>query len=118
MTEQVACAVVDLDPGSAKKANLRTAEGVVVPVAIVRDGDGEFHAIGDTCTHDNVSLSEGEVVGDEVECWAHGSRFSFTTGQPRELPAVTPVPVYALRVEDGRVLVDVDVPLVQKKESA
>ncbi|PJI37186.1 hypothetical protein CTI14_66795, partial [Methylobacterium radiotolerans] len=32
-----------------------------------------IHAIGDTCTHGDISLSEGFVEGDTVECWAHGS---------------------------------------------
>ena len=31
--------------------------------------------INDTCTHADVSLSEGEVDGCTLECWLHGSRF-------------------------------------------
>ena len=34
------------------------------PVAIVKDSMGEIHAIGDTCSHADISLSE--VRGDEV----------------------------------------------------
>ena len=33
------------------------------PVAIVRDSEGVLHAIGDTCSHADVSLSEGDVEG-------------------------------------------------------
>ena len=75
-------------------------------MAIVRLGD-DLYALGDTCTHANVSLSEGEVDADErtLECWKHGSAFSLLTGEPTSLPATRPVEVFAVAVEDGRVLV-------------
>ena len=38
-------------------------------VAVVRDSSGRIHAIDDTCTHANVSLAEGEVTGDTIECY-------------------------------------------------
>jgi 3-phenylpropionate/trans-cinnamate dioxygenase ferredoxin subunit len=78
------------------------------PVAVVRIGD-DVYAIGDTCSHAEVSLSEGEVWCDtkEIECWKHGSAFSLETGVPSTLPATQPVPVYVARVVDGEVEVDV-----------
>lgn len=77
-------------------------------VCVVRLGD-DLYAIGDTCSHAEVSLSEGEVDAGErtVECWKHGSAFSLTTGEPLSLPAVRPVPTYAIRTVDGRVLLEV-----------
>lgn len=77
-----------------------------VPIAVVRDSSGEVHAIGDTCTHGEISLSEGFVEGDSLECWAHGSRFSLITGQPLNLPAYEPVPVYPVDIRDGDVYID------------
>jgi 3-phenylpropionate/trans-cinnamate dioxygenase ferredoxin subunit len=75
-------------------------------IALVRIGD-DFYAIGDRCSHADYSLSEGEVNEDEkeIECWKHGSTFSLVTGEPQCLPAVTPVPVYNVRVEGDDVLV-------------
>jgi 3-phenylpropionate/trans-cinnamate dioxygenase ferredoxin subunit len=75
-------------------------------ICVVRIGD-DVYAIGDTCSHANISLSEGEVVEDakEIECWKHGSTFSLETGEPQTLPATQPVPVYDARVVDGDVLV-------------
>ena len=77
-------------------------------VSVVRLGD-DLYAIGDTCTHADVSLSEGEVDADErtLECWKHGSAFSLETGEPCSLPAVRPVPVYDVRTADDRVLLEV-----------
>ncbi|MBP1325235.1 3-phenylpropionate/trans-cinnamate dioxygenase ferredoxin subunit [Leucobacter exalbidus] len=77
-----------------------------VPIAIVLDGQGQVHAIGDTCTHGQISLSEGFVEGETLECWAHGSQFSLTTGVPQNLPAYEPVPVYVVEIEDGDVYID------------
>ena len=78
-----------------------------VPVAVVRDEDGDVHAIGDTCSHAEVSLSEGDVDDCSIECWLHGSRFDLRTGAPTSLPAIRPVPVYRVRVDGGEILVDV-----------
>ena len=77
-------------------------------IAVVRLGD-DLYAIGDRCTHADVSLAEGEIDADErtIECWKHGSAFSLETGEPLSLPAVRPTPVYTVRSEGGRVLIEV-----------
>jgi 3-phenylpropionate/trans-cinnamate dioxygenase ferredoxin subunit len=77
-------------------------------IAVVRIGN-DVYAIGDTCSHADVSLSEGEVLCEdiEIECWKHGSAFSLVTGLPITLPATQPVPVYTASVVDGDVVVDV-----------
>ena len=79
-------------------------------VAVVRAEDGSLHAVDDTCSHAEVSLSEGEVEDCTIECWLHGSRFDLRTGEPTGLPATRPVAVFPLRVEDDVVLVDVSAP--------
>jgi 3-phenylpropionate/trans-cinnamate dioxygenase ferredoxin subunit len=76
------------------------------PVAIVKDAEGAIFAIGDTCTHGDISLSEGFVEGDTLECWAHGSKFELKSGKPLNFPAYEPVPVFAVSVVDGDVFVD------------
>ena len=78
-------------------------------IAVVRIDD-DVYAIGDTCSHQNISLSEGEVDTDELtlECWKHGSTFSLETGEALILPATKPVPVYDVRVDGGQVVVVVD----------
>ena len=90
------CSVDDLAPGEARRFDVNGHR-----VALVRIGD-DFYAIGDQCSHEDYALSEGEVIGDEleIECWKHGSTFSLTTGEPQSLPAVRPVPVYDV-VRDG-----------------
>ena len=77
-----------------------------VPVALVRIDD-DVYAIGDICSHAEVSLSGGEVYCEEkeIECPQHGSVFSLETGVPATLPATQPVPVFDVTVSDGLVTV-------------
>lgn len=77
-----------------------------VPIAVVRDSAGTVHAIGDTCTHGDISLAEGFVEGETIECWAHGSKFSLATGKALTLPAFEPVPVFTVSIVDGDVYID------------
>lgn len=104
MTAERVCAKSDLVQDEA----LRVVAGGV-PIAVVLDSNGDVHAIGDTCTHGEISLSEGFVEGDTLECWAHGSAFSLTTGKPLNLPAYEPVPVYAVEIDGDDVLIDPNV---------
>jgi 3-phenylpropionate/trans-cinnamate dioxygenase ferredoxin subunit len=103
-TGTVVARLADLVPGTARKVDVDGR-----PVALVRCGD-DVYAVGDVCSHANVSLSEGEVLCDEreIECWKHGSTFSLVDGEPQSLPATQPVPVYEVEVRDGDVIVRVD----------
>ena len=76
------------------------------PIALVHLDDG-WYAVGDICTHQKISLSEGEVHPDthEIECWKHGSCFSLVDGTPNTLPATKPVAVYEVRVSGDDVMV-------------
>ena len=106
MSAQLACYASDVPVGGTLRVELE-AEAGPVEVAIVRDEDGDWHAISDICSHGAVSLSDGEVDGCTLECWLHGSRFDLRTGEPTGLPATEPVPVYPVEVRDGSVYVTV-----------
>lgn len=74
------------------------------PVAVVRTGD-EVFALRDVCSHAEVTLSEGEVYDNTIECWLHGSCFDLRTGKPTNPPATQPVPTYRVKIEGDDVLV-------------
>ena len=99
------CALTDLAPGTAARF---VVDGRAVAVVRI---DDDVYAVGDTCSHGAVSLSEGEVHCDtrELECSKHGSAFSLVTGRPNTLPATQPVPVYVASVVDGDVHVSLEV---------
>jgi 3-phenylpropionate/trans-cinnamate dioxygenase ferredoxin subunit len=77
-----------------------------VPIALFHLPAG-FFAIGDTCSHEEASLSEGFVEDDVVECPRHGAQFEIPTGRNRSLPATRPVPSYRVVVEGEDVCVEV-----------
>jgi 3-phenylpropionate/trans-cinnamate dioxygenase ferredoxin component len=86
-------------------------EGVVkvvwvgdAPIGVTKV-DGELFAFADVCTHDDGPVAEGELDEYIIECPRHGAKFDIRTGKARQLPAVTPIPVYAVKVEGDTVLV-------------
>jgi 3-phenylpropionate/trans-cinnamate dioxygenase ferredoxin component len=85
-----------------------------IDVAVVRF-EGELFALEDRCSHADIPLTDGEVEEVDgvptIECALHGSCFDLRTGEPTNLPATEPVPVYPVRVEGDDVYVDVDAPL-------
>jgi 3-phenylpropionate/trans-cinnamate dioxygenase ferredoxin subunit len=98
------CALDELAPGTARRFDVGTHR-----IAVVRIDD-EVYAIGDTCTHANISLSEGDIHADDktIECWKHGSEFSLETGEALTLPATKAEPVYDVRVDGGDIVVVID----------
>jgi 3-phenylpropionate/trans-cinnamate dioxygenase ferredoxin subunit len=101
MTEVRLCGVDDVPPGEARRFPIGRGG-----IALVRIDDA-FYAIGDTCSHQKISLAEGEVHAEslEIECWKHGSCFSLVDGTPSTLPATRPVATYDVRIDDDDVLV-------------
>jgi 3-phenylpropionate/trans-cinnamate dioxygenase ferredoxin subunit len=101
MMAEVTFSLSALEPGAPHRVLVGDT-----PVAVVRVGD-TVYAIGDTCSHADVSLSTGEVFCDEleIECPQHGSVFSLVTGAPETLPATQPVPVFDVVVDGDTVTV-------------
>ena len=91
--------VDDLEPGE-----MTYVEVGDEPVCLI-NLDGEFYAISDVCTHQEASLSDGEIVGDEIECPLHGGAFDIRTGQPVAFPVVVPVQTFRVRVVGDEVQV-------------
>jgi 3-phenylpropionate/trans-cinnamate dioxygenase ferredoxin subunit len=69
--------------------------------------EGEVYAVGDECTNAGCALSDGDVEEAEwlVVCPVDGSAFDVRSGEPVRGPAVDPVPVFRVRVEDDWVAV-------------
>jgi 3-phenylpropionate/trans-cinnamate dioxygenase ferredoxin component len=104
MPKERLCTLDELAPGTARRFEVGRHR-----IAVVRLDD-DVYAIGDTCTHANISLSEGDIHADEktIECWKHGSEFSLETGEALTLPATKAEPVYDVRVDGGDIVVVVD----------
>ena len=89
------CPLAELAAGQARRLESEPA------IAIFHTEDGELFAIDDTCTHQDASLAEGWLVGCQIECPLHSSRFDLRTGAVDALPARRPVRTYPVTVTDG-----------------
>ena len=77
-----------------------------VQYALCRVADERFYAVADVCTHQSARLSEGVLIGCEIECPLHQGRFDVVTGEATRRPARRPVAAYSVRLREGRVLLD------------
>ena len=85
---------------------LRRVEAGGETICLAHAEDGNFYALNDVCTHEDYSLSEGELWGMDIECPKHGSRFNVQTGTVTGLPAVIPAQTYPVEVADGDVYIE------------
>jgi len=100
------CSVHDVKPGAATRVDVEGHRLCVVHLP-AKDGGDSWYVIGDECSHEDYSLSEGDVWEDdcEIECPKHGSTFDLRTGEPQTLPATQPIPTYDVKVEGDDVVV-------------
>jgi 3-phenylpropionate/trans-cinnamate dioxygenase ferredoxin subunit len=91
----------DLPEGTIVQCVRSTGEAI----CLIRHRD-QVSAVSDICTHEHFPISHGELLEDgTVQCAWHGARFDCRTGEVKQGPAVTPLPVFAVRVEGDAVLV-------------
>jgi nitrite reductase/ring-hydroxylating ferredoxin subunit len=89
----------DLGPGEMKYVEVGPD---YEPVCLI-NLDGQFYALNDCCTHEEASLSDGEIHGDEIECPLHGGAFEIRTGMPAGFPVVVRAERYTVRVVDDEI---------------
>jgi 3-phenylpropionate/trans-cinnamate dioxygenase ferredoxin subunit len=75
--------------------------------AIYRSPDDEYFATDGICTHEHAYLSDGLVMDDIIECPKHNGRFDYKTGEAKGAPVCVDLKTYQVKVEDGKVLIDV-----------
>ncbi|MEU3660364.1 Rieske 2Fe-2S domain-containing protein [Streptomyces sp. NPDC032940] len=81
-----------------------------VPVLVVREAGGTFHALAERCSHLAGPLSEGAIADGCVECPWHGSVFRLSDGWNVRGPATAPQPAFDTRVVDGHVEISLPEP--------
>ena len=85
--------LADFNDGKPHKVSV---QGQDILVAVV---DREVFAVSDTCTHAEVSLSDGELVDCKIECFLHGAAFDLRTGAPTSPPASVALATYEVALE-------------------
>ena len=75
-----------------------------VPIALW-NVEGKIYATDDTCSHEEASLTEGDLWGEVIECPLHGAQFDVTNGEVLSLPAVLPIKSYPVKVENDSIYI-------------
>lgn len=70
--------------------------------------DGQVYATANLCTHGAARMSDGFLEGAEIECPLHQGRFDVCTGQALCAPLTAPIRTYPVRIEGGRVWLQID----------
>ncbi len=91
----------DVEPGKSKLVEVNGRRIALFNL------EGTFYAIDDFCTHRGAPLSEGEVIGKDVQCPWHGALFDVTTGEPSGPPADAGVDTFNVRVDGSDIEVEV-----------
>lgn len=68
--------------------------------------EGEIYATDNICTHGNARLCDGFLDGHEIECPLHQGKFDIRNGKAMCAPLTEDIRIYPVKIEDGRVFVD------------
>lgn len=75
--------------------------------AVYRDADGNPHATDGLCTHEQVHLAGGLVMGDQIECPKHNGRFNIRTGKALRPPVCVDLKTWPARLREGRIEIEI-----------
>ena len=70
-----------------------------VSYAIYRSLENEVFATSGLCTHEQVNLADGLVMGDIIECPKHNGRFNYKTGEAKGAPVCVNLETFQVKVE-------------------
>ena len=79
--------------------------------------DGAFAAISGVCNHVGGPLGEGQLAGDYVVCPWHYWKFHHKTGQGEAGYEQDQVPAYTIKIENGRLYIDLSSATKRKKQA-
>lgn len=73
--------------------------------ALYRTEDDAVYATDGLCTHEQVHLADGLLMGHLIECPKHNGRFDIRDGSAKRAPVCVALRTYPAKVESGRILV-------------
>lgn len=75
--------------------------------AVYRSPDDKYYATDGLCTHEKIHLADGLVMDHIIECPKHNGRFDYRTGEAKGAPVCINLRTYPVRLEGGKVLIDI-----------
>ena len=84
-------------------------EGIIelpeTPILLARF-KGVLTALESTCTHKACNVAFGEILGSDIVCPCHGSKFDLITGEVKGGPATMPLKKHNVRILGDDIFVD------------
>ncbi len=102
---------VDAGPATIAPGGMREVEARGVALLLIHL-DGTLHATAAVCPHHAAWLSQGRISGTAIDCPRHQGQFDIATGRKLRGPECADLPVFPVRVREGRV----EVQLIQKSK--
>lgn len=91
--------IVDIPEGSSKSFQVSGQD------ILICHTKGEFFAVENKCSHAMSKLEGGRLRAYRLICPLHGAAFDVRDGSVQGKPAIEPIRVYPLRIDDGRIQV-------------
>ncbi len=98
-TYQKICNVNDLEENQTIAVETKGKNILVAKI------NGEFFAVENKCTHENLALAGGQIYEGQIQCPHHGARFDIKTGKATQLPAVMDIKTYEVKIDNNNVMV-------------
>ena len=93
------------------KSELAEGERILVEIddlsIMIFNVDNQIYAVGNTCTHDDGPLADGELEGFDLICPRHGAKFDIRTGKVLTFPAAKDIPSYPVKIVDNVIQVGI-----------
>ena len=77
-------------------------------IAVYKTEVGDVFATDNICSHGHARLCDGFLEGHEIECPFHQGRFDIRNGAATLEPCVEAIRSYPVKVDGGRVWVEID----------
>ena len=75
--------------------------------AVYRSSDDRYFATDGLCTHQQVHLADGFVMGTIIECPKHNGRFDYANGKAKGAPACVDLRIYPTKIEGDAVFIQI-----------
>lgn len=70
--------------------------------------ENSFYATDLFCTHEKVSLCDGFIDGDTIECPLHQGVFKISTGEVLESPPTESLKTYKTKIEENFIFININ----------
>ncbi len=96
------CKLSEIENGKMKNVEINNKNILIVNI------DNKIFATSGQCTHESVNLEDGFILGNEITCPVHLSKFDLKTGHPLNPPATEKLRIYNVKIQNNEIYIELD----------